>query len=266
VTGNVADVAPGETVTFTGTAATEVLLLVSATTAPPDGAAALNVTVPVDPVPPITLVGFTETEETAGGFTVSEVFWLPLYVPVSVTCAVVPTENVVTGNVAEVELAATTTLTGTVATEVLPLVSVTTAPPVGAAALSVAVPVDPVPPVTLVGFNETEEIAGGFTVSEVSWLPLYVAVSVASVAPPTENVVTGKVAVVAFAATITLTGTVAAAILLLVSVTTAPPVGAAALSVTVPVDPVPPVTFVGFTETDEILGGFTVSEVFWLPL
>jgi hypothetical protein len=55
-----------------------VLLLASATTAPPVGAAALNVTVPVDPAPPVTLVGFKETDEITGGFTVSEVFWLPL--------------------------------------------------------------------------------------------------------------------------------------------------------------------------------------------
>jgi hypothetical protein len=78
----------------------------------------------------------------------------------------------VTGNVAESTPAATVTLVGTVAADVLLLASVTTAPAVGAAAFSVIVPVDPVPPVTLVGFNETEEITGGFTVREVFWLPL----------------------------------------------------------------------------------------------
>jgi hypothetical protein len=61
--------------------------------------------------------------------------------------------------VAEVAPAATVTLTGTEATEVLPLASVTTAPPAGAAALNVTVPVDPVPPVTLVGFMFRDEIA-----------------------------------------------------------------------------------------------------------
>jgi hypothetical protein len=78
VTGNVADVVPAETVTLAGRDAIEALLLVSATTAPPAGAAAPNVTVPVDPVPPVTLVGFTETDEITGGFTVSEVFCVPL--------------------------------------------------------------------------------------------------------------------------------------------------------------------------------------------
>jgi len=70
-------------------------------------------------------------------------------------------------------------------------------------------------------------------------------------------VVTVKVAVVAVAATVTLAGTVAAA-LLLDSVTTAPPVGAALLKVTVPVDEVPPVTEVGFSVTDDTAEELTV--------
>jgi hypothetical protein len=84
-----------------------------------------------------------------------------------VTGVAVATANVVTGNAAEVAPVATVTLAGTVAAEVLLLVSVTTAPPVGAAAFSVTVPVGPVPPVTLVGLTDTEEITGGLTVSEV---------------------------------------------------------------------------------------------------
>jgi len=58
-------------------------------------------------------------------------------------------------------------------------------------------------------------------------------------------VVTANVAVVAFAATVTLAGTWAAAVLPLDSATTAPPDGAGALSVTVPVDELPPSTEVG---------------------
>jgi hypothetical protein len=57
----VAVVAPAATVTLAGTCATVVLLLDSATTVPPVGAAAANVTVPLDEVPPTTEVGFTVT-------------------------------------------------------------------------------------------------------------------------------------------------------------------------------------------------------------
>src|SRR5258705_413574 len=58
LTVNVALVAPAATVTLAGTRATVVLLLESATCAPPAGAGPLNVTVPVDEFPPTTLVGF----------------------------------------------------------------------------------------------------------------------------------------------------------------------------------------------------------------
>src|SRR5579864_8554685 len=58
VTENVAVVCPAVTVTLEGTAATAALLLPSVTTAPPVGADALNVTVPVEPAPAVTLVGF----------------------------------------------------------------------------------------------------------------------------------------------------------------------------------------------------------------
>lgn len=71
-------------------------------------------------------------------------------------------------------------------------------------------------------------------------------------------VVTVNVAVVAFAATVTLSGTIAAG-LLLVRVTTAPPAGAAALSVTVPVDGLPPLTEVGRTLTELRAADLTVN-------
>ena len=67
-------VAPAGMVTVAGALAA-LLLLESATCAPPDGAAALSVTVPVDDcAPPVTLVGFSVSEETVtgGGVTVSE--------------------------------------------------------------------------------------------------------------------------------------------------------------------------------------------------
>ena len=74
-------------------------------------------------------------------------------------------------------------------------------------------------------------------------------------------VVTVKVALVAPEATVTLAGTVATAVLLLDSVTTAPPLGAAPLRVTVPCEELPPVTLVGFSVSeDRVKAGETVSE------
>ena len=80
------------------------------------------------------------------------------------------------------------------------------------------------------------------------------------------DVFTVKVALVAPAGMITLEGTLAAPVLLLESVTCAPPAGAGPLSVTVPVeDCIPPTTLVGFSESEERVGaggaaGVTVSE------
>ncbi len=75
----------------------------------------------------------------------------------------------------------------------------------------------------------------------------------------TALVVTVKVALVAPAATVTLAGTVATAVLLLERLTVAPPLGAAPLSVTVPCEELPPVTLLGFSVSEERVGGNTVS-------
>ena len=65
LTVKVALLAPARTVTLEGTLATT-LLLESITCAPPVGAGPLSVTVPVDCTPPVTLVGFSVTEERLG--------------------------------------------------------------------------------------------------------------------------------------------------------------------------------------------------------
>ena len=65
VTVNVVLVAPAGTVTLAGTVV-EAELSDSDTEAPPAGAAALNVTVPVDELPPTTDVGLTETDDSVG--------------------------------------------------------------------------------------------------------------------------------------------------------------------------------------------------------
>ena len=84
-------------------------------------------------------------------------------------------------------------------------------------------------------------------------MPLLEAVIVTAVHDVTGWVATVNVALVAPAATVTLAGTVATAVLLLVSVTTVPPAGAAAVKVAVPVEEAGPTTLVGFTDTDDRL-------------
>ena len=81
---------------------------------------------------------------------------MPLYEAEIVTVVVSITTVVLTVNVALVAPAGTVTLDGTLAAPLL-LESVPCTPPAGATALSVAVPVEEFPPVTLVGFSEKEE-------------------------------------------------------------------------------------------------------------
>ena len=83
----------------------------------------------------------------------------------------------------------------------------------------------------------------------------------------TAKVGTVNVRLVAPAGTVTLEGTVATP-LLLESNTCAPPVGAAPLSATVPVEGDPPFTLVGLSANEESvaeLGGVTVSEAVLVP-
>lgn len=171
---NVALVEPAGTVTLAGTVATNVLLLDSATVAPPEGAAAANVTVPVDVFPPVTLVGLNDSDDR-----------LAVLPPEAVTCRI--TVRVIPPwaaeiaedwsnwlvlvdavNVALVAPAGTVTLGGTVATAVLLLVRSTTAPPDGAAAVKTTVPVDELPPATGLGLSarlDTVTSAGPVIVS-----------------------------------------------------------------------------------------------------
>jgi hypothetical protein len=87
-------------------------------------------------------------------------------VPVIVTELVVVTVLVVTVKVAVLLLAGTVTLDGTVATAVLLLDRVTTAPPVRAGPLRVIVAVEELPPTTLPGasVSAVRVGAGGVTV------------------------------------------------------------------------------------------------------
>ncbi len=154
----VALVAPSSTVTVEGTGATVVLLLDSVTGAPPLGAGPFSVTVPVELLPPTTLEGIRERDDSEARFTVRfEDRVTPPYEPEIFTAVELDTGVVVIVKVALVLPPGTVTVTGTAATDVLPLDNDTTAPPVGAGPLRVTVPVEVFPPAT----------ADGFTVNEV---------------------------------------------------------------------------------------------------
>jgi hypothetical protein len=73
--------------------------------------------------------------------------------------------------------------------------------------------------------------------------------------------VTVNVALIAFAATETVAGTLAEDGSLLLNATAIPLLGAGALRVTVAVDVVAPTTLVGFSESADTPGGSTVSAV-----
>src|SRR2546425_12450394 len=103
--------------------------------------------------------------------------------------------------------------------------------------------------------------------SAVRVVLLYEAEILTVVEKITRDVFTLKVALVAPSGTVTLAGTVAAA-LLLERETRAPPLGAGPFSVTVPVeDPSgPPRTLAGVSDSEEWAGGSTVSEAVRVPL
>jgi hypothetical protein len=162
-----------------------------------------------------------------------------LRVAVIVTVLSPASRSVCTVNVRLVAPAGTVTLDGTVARDVLLLDKFTTAPPVGAGPVRVTVPVESSPASTVPGLSVSDDRlaagGGGVTVKfAVRVTALYTAEIVTIFVALTETVVTVKFAVVAPAATVTLAGTVATPVLALESETTAPPLGAALVNVTVP--------------------------------
>jgi hypothetical protein len=132
------------------------------------------------------------------------------------------------------------TLAGTVATAVLLLESVTTAPPAGAAVLRVTVPSTLLPALTLAGFKDTDETntvgAGVIVTAACIVLSPRLAVIVTGVLLNTPGLaVNVKVPVEAPAGTVIVAGTSPKALSVL-SPTMAPPAGAAPVRVTVPSD------------------------------
>lgn len=253
VTVNDAVLAPGATVTLAGTL-TIVLSLLSVTVMPPSVAGAVSVIVPVADEPPVTDSGVMLRLDSVG----ESVVTVKSAVRLTPAATAVITEELVPDVVPETTVndallapAGTVTLTGTVAAAVLPLVSETTTPPVGAAALSVTVPVLFDPSTTVSGFKLRPVSVGldeapGVTVSDVERdTPPAVAEIVTELVWVTDVVVTVNVVLVEPAGTVTLAGTDATAPLLLARPTLCPPDGALDASVTVPVDDSPPVTLSG---------------------
>lgn len=167
------------------------------TTVPPAGAAPLSVTVPVAVPTPVTVVGFSDTPVNVGAVTVKFPDEdVPFNVPETPAVTFVPTVPVVAVNVAVVCPAAIATDAGT-ETEALLDERTTVTPPAGAAPLSVTVPVDELPPVTLAGLKAMDATFGAVIPSEpLTVVPANVAESDTDVFETTGVVVAVNVAVV----------------------------------------------------------------------
>lgn len=157
---NVALFAPEATETLEGTVATATLLLLSDTEIPPLGAAPVSFTVPVEPAPPATVLGASDSELNTGAVTVTVAdFSDPPLLAVIVTGVADATGIVETLNVAFVAPAGTVTLEGTAAAEELLEERDTTTPPAYAGAVRVTVPCTVLPPTVEFGEIPTEASA-----------------------------------------------------------------------------------------------------------
>ena len=146
--------APAGMSSVAGTVAAAVLLLTSATDAPPAGAGPLRTTVPVAAVPPVTEAGLNVNDETIGdASTVTLVVAVVVSgnVALNVTLDSVFVATDVIAKVALVDPAGTNTLVGTLTNDGALLLRATLAPPAGAGALSCSVPVADVPPSNVLG-------------------------------------------------------------------------------------------------------------------
>jgi hypothetical protein len=140
---------------------------------------------------------------------------------------------------------------------VLLLCRVTTAPPAGAAPFNVTVPVELFPPTTEVGLFVNDDNVGALTVRVVVRATPYVPEIVTEVFTATGVVVIVNVALREPATIVTLAGA-CAEVLLLARITKAPVDGAAPLSVTVPVELLPPTTEPGDLLTEDNEAAVTV--------
>jgi len=179
-------------------------------------------------------------------------------VPVMNTVTLAVTGVVLTVNVAVVVPAGTVTDPGTVTLALLDA-SVTTSPLGPAGASKVTVPVVELPPITAPGDRVIVEIPASVIVRlAVCVLLARLAEIEATVVPDTATVVIVKVVDVAPPAIVTVPGRVAL-VEFEVRLMVTPPVGAALVRVTVPVEVPPPRTEFGDKVTDAMDGGLTVK-------
>ena len=142
--------------------------------APPVGAGPLSVTLKIALLPPTTVAGFGVTLTTPRGPTVRvAVCVLPLQEAVKMTLVEEAAVCVVIVKVACVWPAGTVTLAGTVATLVLELVRLTTAPPAGAGVVSVRVAVTGFPPRMELVERVRDEIPGATAIDTVDMSTLW---------------------------------------------------------------------------------------------
>lgn len=257
--------APAEIVTLAGTVARLVFPLVSVITAPPDGAAALSVTVPVVERPPRMLVGLSVSEASVPplppptGFSVSvAVLVTPALVAEMVTIVCVVTEVTPTKKPPAIAPCGIRTLWGTVAAG-LSLESRMEVSVVAGEA-SRTVPLALVVPLKVVGVSVSE--SGGCAGVSVTCAWSVVLFSVALI-------VTSVLAVTALVGMFTETDTSPAATVAvagglasgesLASCTVSPPVGACPFSITISVGCAPPVIALGESVSDFNAGGSAVK-------
>jgi len=182
-------------------------------------------------------------------------FVLPKFaVMVTATCA--ETGSVEIGNVADVKPAVTTTEVGGI-TLAFDEARDIVIPEVGAGLEIVTVPVEEAPPYRFVGLMEKLASAGELMTSDLLFVLTNVPLMFAVVAPVTGTVVMANVVAVNPAGIVTLGGTIAFTLSEL-NVTVAPFDGAGPLSVTVPVEDVPPCRLFGERAMAAKLGCATI--------
>ncbi len=252
-------VAPAGTMTESGTAAIPGDALTNVTVVPPSGACPVNVTFPVIGAPPAALTGLNANASIdAGLMVIVNVLKAPFRVAFHGTAVSTATTGNVTEKVAVSNPASTRTVDGAVM-PARPLVRLTTQPPAGAFPVSFIVPVTVEPPTGVLLGNASDRTRGAktFNVPVTESEPVVPVITIlVSAAVTVVDAVNS--AVVAFAGTVTVAGTVTRGFALM-SVTTVPPAGAGDCNVTIPGVDNPPVTVAGVNVTVRITGAAMTS-------